>query len=412
MHRYTLEELGLVDADPEPAFTGLAELAADLLEAPVSLVSFVQFDKDRQFFKARVGLDREQTSLSRSFCRQVVSTGEPLEVTNSLEDPRVRNNPVIGELGVHAYLGVPVLAPDGEPVASLCVINDRPRRWSGRDRERLERLAECVTAAIRLKVEVLDGERLRREQRDLIHAISDKVKEPLRSSAWAFEELEEGHGAALGEEGRRLATVARGAMDRARRTVDDLLRVGEVIERAEFESGPVDLGEALVRAMEHLAPDVERLDARVDIAAPLPTVPGDRFQIDLLLRSLLDNALRFHRAGVPPRVWVSSRECADVVELDIMDRGIGIASKYRSKAFELFERVHPAGYHEGGGTGLALACRVVRNHGGSVRIRSDGRSGTTVTVRLPRQPSETSKTAPASIWLADGSHGTDTRRAA
>lgn len=381
--RFTLEELGLVDSDPELAFTNLAELASRLISAPVSLVSFVQEKKDRQYFKARVGLDVVQTPLSRSFCKLVVSTGEPLIVDDSLEDLRVRDNPVIGELGVRAYLGVPVFDPDGKPVASLCVIDGKPRRWSGEEQTILEKLGRCVTDAIRLKFEVCQSEALRREQREFTHAISHDVRAPLHTLSWVLEEVVDDHASVLSDDIRHLVELAQTTILRTRQMVDDLLEYSLVNEHLEPDA--VDLHEVIAEIEQSLSADIACQDARVHTVRPLPTVAGNRRQLNMLFQNLIGNALKFHRPGEPPCVSVSSRELGDVVEVRVTDNGIGISEKYQRQVFGFCERLHSNDDYEGSGIGLSLVRRVAENHEGSVRIESDGATWTSFIVRLPRQ---------------------------
>ena len=402
MAPYTLEELGLVDADPEPAFTHAAELAARLLEAPVSLVSFVQVERDRQFFKARVGTEARETPLSRSFCRLVVAEDEPLAVEDALEDHRVWDNPAIEEGGVRAYLGMPVHGPDGRAVASLCVTDRRPHPWTERDRETLRGLARCVTDAVRLKAETLRSERLRREQRDFAHAISHDVKGPLQTLGWVLEDVEENHGEAFSTDTRKLVELAHETIERTRRMVDDLLALASVDEGREPATGPVALAEVLGETVDSLAGDIERRDARVHVPEDLPTVPGDRRQLALLFGNLVGNALKFHRPGIPPRVRVSWRETDGGVEVAVADNGSGIAPEDRERAFALFERIDRSEDREGSGVGLALVRRVVEGHGGGVRIESDGRTGTTFVVTLPRTPG-----AATDAGTADAGAGVD-----
>src|SRR4051794_34482891 len=107
-----LRRTGLLDTPPEPSFDRLTRLAARLLHAPVALVSLV--DADRQFFKSCVGLpepwsSRRQTPLSHPFCRHEVATGEPLIIEDARQHPLLCGNAAIKDLGVVAYLGIPLV---------------------------------------------------------------------------------------------------------------------------------------------------------------------------------------------------------------------------------------------------------------------------------------------------------------
>jgi GAF domain-containing protein len=89
-------------------------------------------DADRQFFKSALGLPepwatRRETPLSHSFCQHVVATGAPLRVEDARDHSLVCDNLAIPELGVVAYLGMPLATADGQVLGSLCAIDTEPR---------------------------------------------------------------------------------------------------------------------------------------------------------------------------------------------------------------------------------------------------------------------------------------------
>ncbi len=121
----------------------------------VSLVSLVEEDRDRQYFKSQVGLaepyaSTRQTPLSHSFCQYVKREGKPLIVRSAHDHPLVRDNLAIRDLNVVAYLGAPIFGADGTPLGALCVIDGSPRDWSDEEVRILSDLTGCVTTEIRL----------------------------------------------------------------------------------------------------------------------------------------------------------------------------------------------------------------------------------------------------------------------
>ncbi|MEA2773956.1 MAG: two-component system, LuxR family, sensor kinase FixL, partial [Acetobacteraceae bacterium] len=142
---------GLLDAPNEERFDRLTRLACRLLRVPIALVSLM--DADRQFYVSAQGLPEpwaglREAPLSHSFCRSVVTTGLPLAVADASANPRLRNNPAIQDLGVVAYLAVPLALPDGAIVGALCVVDGRPRTWDAKEQEALTDLAGAVMAEI------------------------------------------------------------------------------------------------------------------------------------------------------------------------------------------------------------------------------------------------------------------------
>jgi len=151
-----LETLQLVDAPPEEAFDKFTRLTTRFIKVPVALVSFVQEEQDRQYFKSEIGLtgvwaETRQTPLSHSFCQYVKRENRPLVVEYAPEDARVCENLAIPDLGVHAYLGIPIHGPDGAALGALCAIDSKRRKWSQTDKDVMTDLAACVTDQIRLR---------------------------------------------------------------------------------------------------------------------------------------------------------------------------------------------------------------------------------------------------------------------
>jgi two-component system sensor kinase FixL len=154
-----LREAGLLGAPAEERFDRLTRLARRLIGAPVALVTLL--DDDRQFFLSAQGLPEplaqlRETPISYSFCRNVVETGLPLAVADAREDPGLRGNPAIEELGVVAYLAMPLALPDGCVVGALCVIDGTPRQWTEEDRQALADLAGAVMTELAMGLQLRD----------------------------------------------------------------------------------------------------------------------------------------------------------------------------------------------------------------------------------------------------------------
>lgn len=149
---------GLLDAVPEVRFDDLTRLTARALGVPVSLVSLV--DDHRQYFKSKFGVlpqpwdTLRESDLDHSFCKHVVADERPLVINDAHAVPALAGNLAISDLGVTAYLGVPIRAPGGEVLGSLCAIDSAPRVWSAREIAFLSDLARIVAREIELRVSV------------------------------------------------------------------------------------------------------------------------------------------------------------------------------------------------------------------------------------------------------------------
>lgn len=144
---------GLLDSAPEPDFDRWTRFVRTVMDADVSLITLL--DRDRQFFKSASGLDepwasRRETPLSHSFCKHVVASGETLRVADARADPVLEGNAAITDLGVVAYLGVPLRSREGRVLGSISAIQHARREWSDRDVRILEDVATAVQSRIEL----------------------------------------------------------------------------------------------------------------------------------------------------------------------------------------------------------------------------------------------------------------------
>jgi GAF domain-containing protein len=142
-----LHDLLILDTPPEERFDRVAHFAADEFDMPIVLVSLV--DRERQWFKARVGLDVCETDRDSSFCGHAVVQSELFIVEDALADDRFVDNPmVVGEPRIRFYAGAPLQLPSGEIVGTLCMIDRIPRTLDDVDKAILGSLRELVVSEL------------------------------------------------------------------------------------------------------------------------------------------------------------------------------------------------------------------------------------------------------------------------
>lgn len=138
-----LRRLGVLDTPPEDRFDRFVQMVRALLEVPIALVSLV--DSDRQWFKARAGLDECETSREISFCGHALAANDLLVVRDAWLDARFRENPlVVGPPHIRFYAGAVLRAPAGEPIGTVCAIDYVPRRFPSSDEVCLLEVARFV----------------------------------------------------------------------------------------------------------------------------------------------------------------------------------------------------------------------------------------------------------------------------
>lgn len=145
-----LRRYDILDTPPEPAFDRIVRLASHLLGTPISLVSLV--DDSRQWFKARVGLDAEQTPRSLAFCAHAIHGDDVFVVPDAGQDQRFSNNPLVtGAPHIRFYAGAPLRTPEGHRLGTLCVIDRQPRVMDDETRSLLADLSALVVDELELR---------------------------------------------------------------------------------------------------------------------------------------------------------------------------------------------------------------------------------------------------------------------
>jgi GAF domain-containing protein len=145
---------------PEAVLDDIARSAAQGVGAPVGLVSLV--DEDRQFFRSSTTADgplaaQQETPLPLSLCRHAVASRSPLMLADARADPAFKDHPAVQGGLVGAYLGVPIFVDDGQPIGTVCVVDDKARDWGPAQIELLERLAREVAAAVARRTALADA---------------------------------------------------------------------------------------------------------------------------------------------------------------------------------------------------------------------------------------------------------------
>jgi two-component system, OmpR family, phosphate regulon sensor histidine kinase PhoR len=245
--------------------------------------------------------------------------------------------------------------------------------------------------------DVTEARRLEAVRRDFVANASHELKTPAASIRAAAETLRDGAIDDPPAAHRFTEQLEREAM-RLSRIVSDLL------DLSRLEAGS-DLAER-VRLDAVAADEIERLEDRAheaELALELhadgvPSVAGSGRDLALLVRNLIDNAVRYTPPGGHVDVTVTTHD--GHVLLRVADTGLGIPQRDLPRVFERFYRVDRARSRETGGTGLGLAIvkHVAENHGGDVTVTSELAAGSTFEVRLPvagaARPAASERTAP------------------
>ncbi|MBL0745827.1 response regulator [Chryseolinea lacunae] len=192
---HALRQVGILDTAPEQDYTDIVELASQLCDVPIALVSFV--DETRQWFKARIGLELTETSRDVSFCAHTILNNGIMIVPDATQDARFAQNPVVaGVPGIRFYAGVPLLSTAGYALGTLCIVDTKPRELSAKQIAGLNGLARMVMnlLALRTRVVELDDQKVLLErQNQQLHIMNQELlatEEEIRSNLDQIQDLQ------------------------------------------------------------------------------------------------------------------------------------------------------------------------------------------------------------------------------
>ncbi len=165
-----LHNLDILDSQEESDFDEIVELASALFDVPISLISLI--DVDRQWFKAKVGIEICETEREYAFCSYAIDNpSEIMIVENALEDIRFSKNPLVtGFPNIRFYAGVPLMTKNNQALGTLCIIDTEPKSFGEKEQKTLKILANKVMSLIELRRENLS-------QRKIIQAGEKELSE-------------------------------------------------------------------------------------------------------------------------------------------------------------------------------------------------------------------------------------------
>lgn len=281
--------------------------------------------------------------------------------------------------------------PFDEPVlwGLLCVQQcHRPRTWTPREIELLQQLADRVGIAL-YQANLLDSQtryarelaRSNAELEQFAYVASHDLQEPLRTVASYAKLLSRRYGDRLDAKADKFIHYIVEGSDRMQALVNDLLLYSRLSTQPET-CEPIDCNWAVSEAIANLHAAIRKSRAKITYEG-LPTAIADASQLTQLFQNLIGNAIKYSHPDRPPVVRLSASLQDGEWCFVVADNGIGIEAKYRSRIFQIFQRLHARDEYSGTGIGLAICHKIVERHGGRIWVDSEPGSGSTFYFTLP-----------------------------
>ena len=238
--------------------------------------------------------------------------------------------------------------------------------------------------------DVTDLRRLEKVRKDFVANVSHELRTPITAIRGYAETLKAG---AISDPvtANKMVDIIHRQSERLSELVEDLLEISRLESRQiQLAVKPVELDDAANRALEAVRPKSRARSVTIDVQVPGDVfVLGDQRAVEQIILNLLDNAVKYTRAG--GRVWVTAQREGDEVVMKVKDDGPGIEERHLPRLFERFYRVDKGRSRDMGGTGLGLS--IVKHFAtamkGAVSVESAPGLGATFVVTLPMaQPAD------------------------
>jgi signal transduction histidine kinase len=364
-----LHEYAILDTPEEQSFDDIAKLASFICEAPIALISLV--DGERQWFKSRVGLQAAETPREHAFCAHaILQPEEVLIIEDATQDQRFYDNPLVtGDPNIRFYAGAPLLAPGGEALGTICVVDRAPHQLAPGKVEALRALSRLVVAQLELRRISAELEKMDRLKSEFVSTVSHELRTPITAIRGSLKLLHAGTAGVLPESAAKLVGIAESSCERLVRLVNDILDIEKIAAgKLEFhltDCDLVQLARQSLAAMEAYAAE-RRVKLKLNRAPPEARALADPDRVIQVLTNLISNATRFSPEGGAVEVGIASSGARHRVS--VRDHGPGVAPQFRARLFQSFAQADAPSARATGGTGLGLAISksIVERLGGSI----------------------------------------------
>jgi light-regulated signal transduction histidine kinase (bacteriophytochrome) len=280
-------------------------------------------------------------------------------------------------------------------------VRGRSQGWLPAQSAAVLELRQALIALVLRRAEEMAGHaielgRVNKELEAFSYTVSHDLRAPMRHIAGYVDLVMEDNADKLDERAARYLRHVKDAASFAGQLVDALLDFSRM-GRSGLKPSSIDTGMLVEDLVEELAQQERGRRIEWDVRLPLPRVVADPLLMQVALRNLLANAVKYTRGRDPAVIRIEPVTTAGGVGLEITDNGVGFPMKYVGKLFGVFQRLHRTEDFDGTGIGLANVKRIVERHGGTVWARGEPDRGATFGFVLPhptdpkaRKPSEES----------------------
>jgi len=391
-----LYRMSVLDTQPDEDFNEIVEVASRICKVPISLITLV--DTNRQWFKAKKGLDVDETDRNSAFCAHTILGDGIMEVKDAELDERFAGNPfVVENPHIRFYAGIPLVTSKGYNLGSLCVIDTVPRSLNEDQIFTLSILSKQVIKLFELRLKNLEIEaknaivesqkkhlqELSEIQNKIISIVAHDVRSPVASLKNMLD-LKKSGDISPEEMDEFIVTIGK-QMDYTLNLLTNLVEWGSILmKKSSAKLKFLNLNKLVDSEFKKM--DISSAAKQNILINEIPVeylVNTDENMLLFILRNLLINAIKFTESG---SITVSATISGDKVKVIVADTGICMNDDVKNNLFGINRKSSRKGTNmeEGSGLGLILAQEFTEKLGSSLTVESKVNKGTSISFDLQK----------------------------
>lgn len=385
-----LAQYRILDTDQEDDYNDIANLAAMICNTPISFISLI--DADRQWFKARYGIEERETPRSIAFCNETIKCKDLLVVENAILDERFRDNPLVtGTMKIRFYAGYPLISANGYCIGTLGVADRESRILNKQQTDSLIILAGQVERLLELRLKNKEIEKHKSSlleldsfKNDILRIVSHDLRSPLSSIETMIHLLQ--HQMLSSGDLDKIIVDISGRVNNAKTLINDLFSWADNISvQQQVYSTKVKLYQLveheLLMANDNIQNKNNLVLNKVDDEL---SFYSDGDMLSFIIRNLIINANKFTENG---KITIEAKESNEYLHISVCDNGVGMTKEEVEHLFDSNKKRKSGSgtrNERGLGVGLLLVKRFVDLLRGEIYCESSKNIGTTIYLKFPK----------------------------
>ncbi len=393
-----LHSYQILDTPSESDYDEIVQLASQICNVPISLMTLV--DKDRQWFKANIGLPVSETTRDISFCGHAINEDNILIVEDATKDKRFADNPLVtSDPNIKFYMGMPLTTPDGYNIGTLCVIDHEPRVLSSEQQNAIRILAKQVVNHLELRTQINEiknayielfeerenSQRINKIYQKLLSIVGHDIRGPLYSFIQLVEMVMDG--TVSYEDFKQIAPDFKKNMQNTTTLLNNLVEWGQEHMHGNTNNLiDINFNQLVEKVRSNFVTQANIKGVEIINNVPFNiTLNLDENIIRFIIRNLVSNALKFTPNG---RIAIDATMTDANITFSVSDTGIGMSEDIKNDLFNWGTNKNSrlgTNNEKGTGLGLSIIKEFVDQLNADIHIDTEINKGSKFTITIPLQ---------------------------